>query len=648
MSSSNRRPYLTSTVLDQALLDACADNLECKLEMAVQIETPTGVIYASDRNKYVGGIFYEALLKFPVIGRTVGEWLATDLQFSSLQIELSNVDGRFNEFLPSGASFGGWIGKSVIVTLGLAEVSATYKTIFKGTITDVGGFKRTTKSIILTARDDYDTINQSLPVTTFQEIAYPKIEPKNVGKLIPYIYGDWTSQTEPAPASVPGFVMNGNDPLVTFKDKRIESFALNDFTVIDHDFDADDPVELTTNGTLPTGFATGTTYYVKAFGMTQDTLQLSATPGGLAITPSGGTGEHKIVASSVLPATRRDVQVVVSENDLTELAEIYVKRGDTYYLVSSGVVVGAGNKSFTVAQAGTWFEGATAYDFEQSDTFWIKCKGKDLSGYDDNLVWQARDILLTFGGIIAGDFHANWATYRDKASPAQSNIAGIKSRVWIGELQTALTYALSMLEQVRLEAFIDRDLKLKINSLHFEDWTAAPTYSVKNWDVVRDSFQCAIDERNNFNAAQAVFNFLPDVNENAYTTAVYQNAPAIAQVGKRIAKKIVFPNLYVQEDVIAQLTEILRLSSSTLEIVSTSLTWRALLQDIGGFVKLDVQIGSAIFDNVPAMIRDVGYDPDGLKIVFKLWALGMVPFPGYVPGYTGTVGGYSATIVVES
>ena len=654
MSGKDRRSYLTATVLNQALLDACHDNLECRLEMVVDIETPTGTIYASDRNKYVGGVFYEALLVFPVISRTVGEWLAGELQFSTLSLELSNVDGRFNNFLPGGADYGGWVGKSVTVKLGLAEQAATYTTVFKGKITDIGGFKRNIRSINVIARDDYDEINKVFPVTTFTEATYPKIEPKNVGKVLPIIYGDFTLGTEPAPASVPAFVVNGNDPLVTFKEKNILTLTAPAspavFTVADHDFDLNDRVHLTTSGTLPSPFAIATTYYVLP--VTQDTFQLANTPSGAAINSTlAGTGDHKVVADPA--ATRRAPRLRIAENDLLslEVGQIYLKRGDLYYNVPAGdvTVIGAGNKEFTVAQdpGGTWVEGGP-YAFEQSDLFYVKVIGKDLGSYTENAVWQARDILITFGGVSSGDFDANWTTYRDKSTPNQSAISVYRSRAWIGEQQPALTYALSILEQVRLEAFINRSLKIKINSLHFEDWPAVPTYTLKNWDIVRDSFTTSIDERNNFNAAQGVYNYLPDVNENAYSTPVYQNAAAIAQATKRIAKRIVFPNFFVSTDVYYQLVEILRLASSTLEIVTTSTTWRSTLKDIGDFVRVDVQIGATIFDNVPAMIREIGYDPDGLKIVMKLWIFGMVPYPGYTPGYTGTVGGYSATIVEET
>ena len=193
MGTSNRRPWETATVLDQALLDECADNLEIKLEMAADIETPTGFIRASDRNKYVGGTFYEALTKFPTIRRTIGEWLAPSIQFSPLRLGLSNVDGRFNNFLPSGADYDGWIGKEVDVRLGLDELAATYFSIYKGQVTDISGFDRDRQRITIITRDQFDKANQRFPNTTLQKSGFPDLEDGLVGTVVPYIYGDWTN-----------------------------------------------------------------------------------------------------------------------------------------------------------------------------------------------------------------------------------------------------------------------------------------------------------------------------------------------------------------------------------------------------------------------------------------------------------------------
>jgi hypothetical protein len=485
------------------------------------------------------------------------------------------------------------------------------------------------------------------------EAAFPKIEVANIGKLLPVIYGDWTENTDPDPAAVPAFIVNGNDPFVTFKDSNVFISGAT-LTKTNHDLDNDDIVHLSTTGTLPTPFAPATNYYVVNAG--GDTFQLSTTMGGAAIVSSGGSGTHSFIADP--GAARENLKFRISENDLESLdtSNVWMKRNDVFSLapLADIVNVGAGNKTFELVQntANLWVipadgGAAIAYTFESGDLFYVRCKGKDLGAYDSNIVSQAKDILITYGGLVSGDFDANWDTYRDKASPAESNIAGIKSRVWIQEAKPVIDYALSMLEQVRLEAFIDRDLKLRINSLHFEDWDATPTHTVKNWDVERGSFKASIDERNNFNRAQGFFNFLPTVNENAYKSKVYKNSASITQVGKKISKRIEYPNLYKLSDVEYQLVEMLKLASATLEIIDCNLTWRAVLKDVGDFIYLNVQIGSSIYEDVPCMIREIGYDPDGLKVPIKAWSMMMVPFPGYAPGYAGTVGGSTATIVVD-
>jgi hypothetical protein len=313
--------------------------------------------------------------------------------------------------------------------------------------------------------------------------------------------------------------------------------------------------------------------------------------------------------------------------------------------------VGPGNNTFRIKQnMGLWDDEngvAVAYLYEAGDVFFVRCKGRDLGAYDDNIVAQARDLLLEYSDLVSGDLDANWNTYRDKASPAQSNIAGFKSRIWENEPKPLMSYVLSLLEQVRLEAFVDRNLMVKLNSLHFEDWIASPTYEIKNWDVVEGSLRPKIDDKNLFNRARGDFDFHPNRNQNARLTAIQRNDPAIAQIGKQITKQIVFPNLYEQATVVYQLVEIIRLASSLFETVDCALTWRSLLQDIGGFIMVDVEVASILFDSVPMMIRNIGYDPNGLRIPITLWNFQLVPFPGYTPLYSGTVGGYNAAITEE-
>jgi hypothetical protein len=211
-----------------------------------------------------------------------------------------------------------------------------------------------------------------------------------------------------------------------------------------------------------------------------------------------------------------------------------------------------------------------------------------------------------------------------------------------------MEYVLSLLEQVRLEVFIDKNLKLKINSLHFEDWNPSPSYTIKNWDIVEKSFRPRTDERNNFNRAQASFDYHPNRNQQSRVSSIYHNIDSFNQIGKFISKKIEFPNLYIDADVSNQLIEILRMSSSLFETVECSLTWRSLLLDVGDFVFLNIEIGSVIYENVPAMIRTKGYNPTGIQIPVELWSMQILPFPGYAGAGLGIVGGYNQTINEET
>lgn len=569
MATVNRREYLTATVLDQAFLDRCQDNLENGLHMVADIQLPDGTTTrVSDRNKYIDGTFYRALTNFPVIKRTLGDWLSPVVQFSRLQLVLSNVDGRYNHILPSGADFAGWIGKSVDVRLGLRDVGSTYESIYKGFVTDIGGAQRDRKSITLITRDRFDIVNTNFPLTAFSSTAYPDIDDQYVGTIVPVIYGDWTVKILNTFAMIPAFPVNGKNA----------------------------------------GVLAGTT----------------------------------------------SARAIIAPHDLTFLdtSQVYLVRADTFYLMDAGDVSAlAGNRGIDVKQGGnggtTVVEGAP-YTFQNGDIFRTRVKGKDLGAYDDNIIWQARDILMTYGGLSSGDFDANWATYRDKAAPAESALSSFKSRIWIQQPQPVIQYALSLLEQVRMEAFVSKDLLFKLSSLHMDEFVAAPSFSVRNWDLAEGSFNPQLDDKNIWNRALADYAFDPQLNENAFETPIFRNSAAIAQAGKQISKKVVFPNLYEEATVILQLKEMLKLASGYPEMIELTLTPRALKQELGQFVKINVQMGSSIFENVPAMIREIGYDPNGVRLPVKLWSMQMTPFPGYSPGYAGIVGGSTATITQET
>ena len=653
MTTKNRREYLTATTLDQDFLDRAHEALVNKLEMIADIQTPTGFIRASDRNKYVGTTFYEARLTFPTISRTLGLWLSNELEFSTISLELSNVDKEFSDFLPGGDSFAGWVGKTVEIKLGLRDQATTYKTIFKGFITDVGGFGRSQKTINIVARDQYDSVNRSFPVTVFTEASYPKADESILGKNIPIIYGNWTTAYEPYEAAIPAIIVNSADPDVDWEKTRdftVSTPVIGNplvFNMPRHLFGSNDKVKVSNSGgALPSPLVDSLPYYVIPTSATTFSLSVSAGPGA-AITWDGvtvPTGTHRIKSDA---AARSNLQMVISSTTLVSLdtQNIYLRRNDVFYRVPSSEIfnVSGGNNSFEVRQSDDmdpenppdpttplWVGADGAYVYQSGDEFFVRVKGKSLSEGSDNIIAIAKDILKTYGGLTNSDFDASWDSFRLlSSSDAARDVAGTKCRAWVQDAQEALSYANSLLEQVRLEIFVERtNLKFAINSVHLEDFSPTPTLTVRNWDLVEGSLKMNIDDRNNFNRAIGEFSFLPIQDSNGRQTRVFKNQKAIDQIGKAISKKVVFPNLYSTTSVEAQLKEILRISSSYLEIVECSLTWRAMLKDLGDFVGMLIDIGATAFDDTPMMIRDIGYNPNGLSIPVTLWSTQMLPFPG--------------------
>lgn len=591
MSGSDRRKYLTSNVLNQAFLDWCADNLECGLEMVVEIETSDDPIRISNRNKYVvtagEGKFYESRTNIPVISRTVGDWLVPEIQFSTLTLDaISNVDGRFNRYLPGGVNYSSWINKLVTVKVGLREVGSTYFKIFEGRITDVGGMSRTVKSISVTARDTFDSMNKEFPREIYTLANFPQLEESYENKYAAVIYGDWTINLEPDRAVIPAFAVNGKNPYVNGSAADIETVG---YTAVD---------------------AIITTQPLSYF----------------------------------------------------DPANVYLESGGDYYLIPSSEIydISADNNRFKVKQntAVKW-KNAEAYKYSSGDKFFARVKGKLLTpistsggpvSTNDNIVWQARDILITYGDVNSGLFDANWETYalkNDTANYPQSAIQSFKSRIYEDEPKTAIQYALSLLEQVRLEAFISKDQKIKINSLHFEDWTPQ-NYTIKNWDIEKNTFKPYLSERDIFNRAKGTFDYHPNRGEQAQQTKIFKNPQSVTQLGgKEISKQITFPNLYQPEVVINQVKEILKIASACHELADFTATWRSVLKDVGDIIKLDISIGSIVMSNVPAMIREIGYDPQGFKIPIKVWILQLVPSSSSSTSVPGTVGGYNANIIEE-
>jgi len=362
--------------------------------------------------------------------------------------------------------------------------------------------------------------------------------------------------------------------------------------------------------------------------------------------------------SASVQAGNTNVDCVISENtnEFFDSSFVILERSQVYYTMDAGDItnIAANLNSFEVKQSGTGgttlIDGAS-YTFKDSDKFWVKVRGQEVVAgnvYDNNAVEIARYILTNFGGAAGGDFDGTFNTFRGKTTPAESAIFNFKFRAHYGKQIEALTAALSLLEQSRLEGFINSDQLISLNPLHFDEFNPSPTFVVRDWDLERDRFKPMIDERVNVNRMKGFFNFLPDVAGENNETNFFKNQDSINQHLKTTEKGLVFPNMFIRSEVDLQVPEVLKITSAFMEVIQVTQTWRSMLLDIGDFVTLDITIGASVFENVPAMVRSIAFSSDGLRVIIKYWSFQLIPYDGYSPTYSGIVGGSTATITEET
>lgn len=113
------------------------------------------------------------------------------------------------------------------------------------------------------------------------------------------------SIASPAVVSWTGHGLQAGDPVVFSlpfdrKSGTVTIASPGVFTAAGHGYANGDPVKLSTTGALPSGLAGNTTYYV--VNATADTFELAASPGGASINTSGSqSGTHYVERASSLP-----------------------------------------------------------------------------------------------------------------------------------------------------------------------------------------------------------------------------------------------------------------------------------------------------------------------------------------------------------
>ncbi len=119
--------------------------------------------------------------------------------------------------------------------------------------------------------------------------------------------------------------------------------ATTSITVTEHRFYDRDPVQVTTTGTLPTGLAAGTTYYILL--TDRNTVQLSATPGGGAITmTTAGSGTHTLKR---VPSTLYTAPITVNHSLRLRAGSFQTGRANGALVSQSYLMLDAAAQAFT-------------------------------------------------------------------------------------------------------------------------------------------------------------------------------------------------------------------------------------------------------------------------------------------------------------
>lgn len=644
MGSFDRTPFLTydDAQITQAFLDECAGNLVNQLEMIVDVEAVVKATFIrTDTNKIT--IYSEAHGITDQFG-PVKIYLDNDLYIGT--ITSYSVD-QFSVTLNYGISaMGGTI--SYLGFLRLSDrnkyVGNTFyeaRLVFPTISRTIGDFLSPTlefSSLTLEINNSDGRFNYLMPAGDDYG-AWPgsrvivKLGLRDVSSTYRSIFSGTVTHEGGFQRSLKSFTLTARND---FDKLNTATFPVNVFTQdVYPDLDPD-----RVNFPIPIIYGDWTVNVEK---------EIASIPAYVI------NGANPNVTGDESP-NNENVKLVISDNALSflDLTQIFVKRSDKFIAFDTNDIenVSPTLNYFEIRQANTVSPAVTQFDeetfkYKKGDEFFVKVKGKSLGPLTDNPVAQVKDIFATYGGIPESQFHPNWVTFAAKASPAQSAIATFKSRCWIQQDGSVLEYGLQLLEQFRLEAFIDNFGQLKINSLHFEDFSAASTFQVRNWDIEEATLKPQMDIRNNFNRCQGVFNFLPNRNENYQATKVLRNQKAIDAIGTQVSKRVLYPNIYDEATATAQLRETLKMVSSYPETIEMTLTWRAMLLDLGNYINMSVDIGSTVYTESPIMIRKLGYDPEGLKIPVEALSLQMMPFPGWEPNYPGITGGYNATITEE-
>ena len=381
--------------LTQELLDAAWPFIELQWIAEIRL-SPELEFRVSNRNIYVqdrDGIprFYEARVdKAPAINVTSGEWLSPNFEIGNLSIVMNNRDGFFNDYLPQGEEYTQWIGGEVKILIGFGEDRKNYFEVFTGIIPHKKGVETSLEDIRVNCYNRYEEDRREIPTLVFDRTNYPFVDTDKIGKVLPLVYGDWTTDLNSEFGDVAAICSNANDDPVISYVWNISENALREIGDVylhrgSRNDTQDNPIRLLDSAivkepdrgriSIPTGVPVLEEVYV---------LINNGKPGA-----TGAVGE--IIAES----SKQDfVALGVNEGDTI------FKEGDTTPYEVLGVTNGTLQTTIpTVMTTDNSYRVLTdKYVFRKGDKVSVICKGKDIEVMSVTRLTDAG--LLTINPLI--------------------------------------------------------------------------------------------------------------------------------------------------------------------------------------------------------------------------------------------------------
>lgn len=208
--------------LSQKLLYACWPFIELQWIAEITI-SPDVTFRVSNRNIYVQDSdntprFYQARAeRSPTLNITAGEWLSPNFEIGNLTLKLNNRDGFFNEYLPQGENYTQWIGGEVKILVGFGESRSNYFEVFTGIIPEKKGVETSLEEVFISAYQKQEDDRVEIPTLIFDNTNFPFVDTDKIGKPLPIIYGDWSTDLSSEFGDIPAFCSNANDdPIISY------------------------------------------------------------------------------------------------------------------------------------------------------------------------------------------------------------------------------------------------------------------------------------------------------------------------------------------------------------------------------------------------------------------------------------------------